>query len=109
MSVSMNRVWSLYLMMQIIGNISDLQNFIIPSNAQFILNLLFNISNFKIFQNKTVKTWMEEHIFGRFTSIQDVIFGQGILVTGLIALTAILVLVALLKLIRAEKLVKKIK
>jgi hypothetical protein len=33
MSVSMNRVWSLYLMMQIIGNIADLRNFVIPSNA----------------------------------------------------------------------------
>jgi hypothetical protein len=33
MSVSMDRVWSLYLMMQIVANISELQNFVIPSNA----------------------------------------------------------------------------
>jgi hypothetical protein len=86
-------------MMQIIGNIVDLKNFLVPSNANFVLKILFNISNFKIFENRNVQIWLKLYVFGHLDAVQNVIFGQGVFITGLFAFGAILILMIFLKVI----------
>jgi hypothetical protein len=51
MSVGMNRVWSLYLMLQIASNIKNLAGITIPASANIVVEAMYNISNFKIFES----------------------------------------------------------
>ena len=69
MSVSMDRVCSLDLMLQIIGNIIDLQGFLVPANATDVLQVIFDIANFKIMENKEVQKWLKNHVFGHLTTL----------------------------------------
>ena len=52
MSIGMNRVWSLYLMLQIASNISFVDSIMIPGSVNLILETIYNMSNFKIFETK---------------------------------------------------------
>ena len=54
MSVSMNSVWSMYLMMQIVSNLMHI--FINrPGNAEYLLFIGENISYFKITEEKNLR------------------------------------------------------
>jgi hypothetical protein len=46
MSVSMEKVWSFYLMLQVVSNILNYQSLVIPANAQYLLFICDTISNF---------------------------------------------------------------
>jgi len=54
MSVSMGRVWSLYLMLQVTSNINNLERLLIPANAQYVLIIMQNVSNFNILKDPFV-------------------------------------------------------
>ena len=58
MSVSMDSVWSMYLMMQIVSNLMHI--FIQrPGNAEYIMFIGEKISYFKITEEENVKQWMK--------------------------------------------------
>jgi len=63
MSVSMGRVWSLYLMLQVASNINNFTVLLIPANAQYILMIMQNISNFSVLKEPNVQIWFKEKIF----------------------------------------------
>ena len=48
MSVSMNRVWALYNLLQLISNLNNYMILSIPGNAFFIIVIVSNISQFSI-------------------------------------------------------------
>lgn len=75
MSVSMNRVWSLYLMLQIISNITNYPSLLIPANSQYIIFILQNISYFKILQEQNVQIWLKENVFGKMKILQQILIG----------------------------------
>jgi len=101
MSVGMNRVWSLYLMLQLACNIKDIQSIRIPGNIEMLITAMYNVSNFKLFEAPYMKKKLQTHVFGRHQEIQNVIFGQGILITGSIFLLVLALLILILK--RANK------
>ena len=53
MSVSMDRVWSLYLMLQIVSNLLNLK-IQRPGNAEYILFLIEKIATFKLLKEENV-------------------------------------------------------
>jgi hypothetical protein len=59
MNIKMGRVWSLYFMLQIVSNIRNFTELRIPANVSHVLQLLDQISNFRI---TTVKSF--SHFFG---------------------------------------------
>ena len=65
MSVSMNRVWALYNMLQLLINLSNYERVIVPANIEFLLNTISNIVNFSILEQQEVKLWLEQHVFGK--------------------------------------------
>ena len=65
MSVSMNRVWSLYLMLQITSNLRNYETLIIPANVDYVVYIMSNIANFKILQEINVQIWLKENVFGK--------------------------------------------
>jgi len=54
MSMSMGRVWSLYLMLQVTSNINNFSVLLIPANTQYILFILANVSNFSVLKEANV-------------------------------------------------------
>lgn len=75
MSVSMDRVWSLYLMLQVMSNINNFERMMIPASAQYVVFIFQKISNFKIMQEKVVQIWMREHVFGKAELVQEILMG----------------------------------
>ena len=65
MSVSMNRVWALYNMLQLLINLDKYVMVSVPSNMQLILEIITNIVNFSILEQEDVKQGLEKHVFGR--------------------------------------------
>ena len=49
MSMSMDKVWSMYLMLQLASNLENFQNLVLPANASFVIKVEKNISTFKLF------------------------------------------------------------
>ena len=48
MSFSMNRVWALYNMLQLLSNFNNYLTMTIPANAYFIVNVMMNVTFFSI-------------------------------------------------------------
>ena len=65
MSVSMNRVWGLYNMLQIECNLLNLHFMKIPANAQYLLQILKGISDFSLMSEPMVKNFLRDYIFKR--------------------------------------------
>ena len=55
MSVSMNRVWALYNVLQLLINLSNYERVIVPANTEFLLSTISNIVNFSILEQQNVK------------------------------------------------------
>ena len=54
MSVSMERVWAVYNMLQLVVNINNYPDLKVPANAQFFFEIVTGITNFSIFEDKNV-------------------------------------------------------
>ena len=63
MSISIERVWSLYNTLQLMAIISKNPELKIPANAQFFIEVVEEISNFKIGENKNVQKWLHKYVF----------------------------------------------
>ena len=61
MSIGMNRVWSLYLMLQISSNISFVESIMIPGSVNLIMETIYNMSNFKILETEWVTNFKLKH------------------------------------------------
>ena len=69
MSFSMDKVWELYKMMQLITNISNYQTITIPANLSLMLNIVQNIVSFSLFDNNLIQKWMTKHVFGKLENL----------------------------------------
>ena len=59
MSVSMDRVWSLYNTMQLMSNITEYQMLKIPANSLFFINIIKVTSNFDLLGEPNVQKWIQ--------------------------------------------------
>jgi len=48
MSMSMDRVWGLYNMLQVQSNLSNFERVLLPANAEYILFITKNVSFFNL-------------------------------------------------------------
>ena len=58
MSVSMNRVWALYNMLQIMSNLKNYMMLIIPANAFFVIKVIMNVAFFSVLQEDNVQNFL---------------------------------------------------
>jgi len=56
-------------MLQVASNVVQHPTLVIPANAQYILFIIQNISNFKILQETNVQVWLKENIFGNLETL----------------------------------------
>ena len=54
MSVSMERVWAVYNMLQLAVNINNYPDLKVPANTMFFFEIVQGITNFSIFEDKNV-------------------------------------------------------
>lgn len=95
MSISMDNVWGLYNMLQIECNIINLTFMTMPANAQYLISILKPLTAFKIGENKIVKKWLKTYVFARAEFLQEIIFGQGVLVQGVFIIGILLFIIGL--------------
>jgi hypothetical protein len=69
MSASMNRVWAMYNMMQILSNFLNYLTLSIPANADFILNVVKNISFFSMLSEENVQNFLETKVFKKMETL----------------------------------------
>lgn len=75
MSVSMNRVWGLYLMLQIVSHITQYDALILPASAENVAKALYYVSYFKMAQHPLVQQKIS-HFFGdELKGVKDFMFG----------------------------------
>ena len=96
MSVSMNRVWGLYNMLQLESNFIMIGGLLIPANTYLVLEITHGISNFKLFADPTVTHWIKNGVFGGSAAATDSVFAQGTLILGIIFVIALLLLILLI-------------
>ena len=100
MSISMDRVWSMYLMLQIVGNFVNLNCLQRPGNVEYVLFMAKKVSDFKIAEEPNVRNWAKQYIFKNLEYLQFLTLGQG---SYLLALEFLIVIVLLIKLIQKIK------
>ena len=64
MSVSMNRVWGFYNLLQLISNLQRYEALLIPAPSGYLLFILGNVSNFSILKEQNVQNWLKDVVFG---------------------------------------------
>ena len=94
MSVSMDSVWSMYLMMQIASNIIHL-DLNIPGNVGYLLFVFEKISYFKITEEENFQQYLKIYVFDRARWFYDIIDVQGTFLMSIEILMASLFLICL--------------
>jgi hypothetical protein len=75
MSVSMNRVWGLYLMLQIISHITQYDALIVPASAENVAKALYYVSYFKMAQHPVVQQKIALFMGDDLKVVKDFMFG----------------------------------
>lgn len=57
--IALGRLWTLYLMMQIVSNVDNFGRAIIPAEAKMLLDQIEKISNLKITGVRPFQSWMQ--------------------------------------------------
>lgn len=56
---SMNRVWALYYMLQMMSNLVNFLVLLIPANSLMVLDTIKNVTNFRLFKDPTVQRFVK--------------------------------------------------
>lgn len=64
--ICLGRIWTIYLMMQIVSNIDNYSRVIIPAEAQQLLDQLEKISNLKLTSIKALQNWFKTSGLNKF-------------------------------------------
>lgn len=94
MSVSMDRVWSMYLMLQLTSNLMNLSCIQRPGNVEYLLFMGQKISDFKVASEPNIQHWLKFYVFKNVQWLQDILMGQG---TFLLSLEIFILILALIK------------
>jgi hypothetical protein len=110
MSFSMNKVWALYNMMQLITNIKNYKTMMIPANLMLMLEVIENIVNFNFLENQFIQTWLKNHVFGKVQWLQNILVGQGMFVTsGIAVVVGIGIVLVFIKVPKTRDVMTKLK
>ena len=116
-SVSMDSIWPMFNALQYEANFINLDKNIgleTPANAQFLFQTMREVSYFEPMQNPHVKLALQEHIFGKNSKLQKLLFDLGEVPLLLFTVILIMGLAFVMNKVfkdseRKEKVVKKIK
>lgn len=79
MRVSMDRIWALFYMLQLLANLKNVKNQLTPANAQVLITMMDNVVCFKVFQNEFVQSFLIEKVLSKKTMwIKKIMLDQGI-------------------------------
>lgn len=110
MSMSMNRVWGMYNMIQLISNITNLKQLMIPANSHQFLMVLKNVAFFNMLKQIDVQLWLKENIFKNMSGLQELITGQGTIFFAMIGISLSLIVILILnKYCKNKPIVDKLK
>ena len=68
--VSMDRVWALYYMLQMMTNLSNYIVLLTPSNSLYILIVIKNVVCFRLMRNESVQRVAKKYIFKSKLALQ---------------------------------------
>lgn len=68
--VSMDRVWALYYMLQMMTNLSNYIVLLTPSNSLYILIVIKNVVCFRLMRNESVQRLAKKYIFKSKLALQ---------------------------------------
>ena len=71
MKVSIDRVWGMYNSLQLLGNLNSYVSLLIPPASYQLLQVLKNVSYFKLMKNEHVQIFLRTHVFSRATMAQE--------------------------------------
>ena len=93
--VSMDRVWALYYMLQMMTNLSNYMSLLTPSNSFYILTIIKNVVCFRLMRNETVQRIAKQYIFKTKLALKfkDLLMDQGADVTNQVIFFTMLTLV----------------
>lgn len=93
--VSMDRVWALYYMLQMMTNLSNYIKLLTPSNSYYILIMIKNVVCFRLMKNETVQRLATKYIFKTKWAlvVKDLVMDQGADVTNQVIFFTVLTLV----------------
>lgn len=82
--VSMDRVWALYYMLQMMTNLSNFIILLTPSNSLYILIVIKNVVCFRLMKNESVQRLAKKYIFKSKLALKfkDLLMDQGADVTN---------------------------
>ena len=91
-SISIDKVWGLYNMLQVVSLCFTFKLALIPSNAMFVLQLFYSIANFSLGSNQIVRNLLSQH----FAPVLSVITDLGEATLVIIILCSIVLIVSVL-------------
>ena len=93
--VSMDRVWALYYMLQMMTNMSNYFSLLTPSNGYYILNIIKNVVCFRLMKNEHVQRVAIKYIFKSKYAlyVKDLLMDQGADVTNQVIFFTVLAMV----------------
>lgn len=113
MSASMDRAWSLYNLLQLIGNFLRFERVIFPPTAYSLLVLIQNMSSFSLGSNEHVQAWLRKYLIIPSQTLVSAIQQMNKAVQVLICVFVVAALVVLAKLAKwafvKYKIIDKIK
>ena len=84
MKFGLNRVWSLYNMLQLLVNLKNYTRLVVPANLVTILDLIQDVVYFSPLDDPVIQKYLKDHVFGRLENLQAFLVGNGMFVTTLI-------------------------
>ena len=106
MSMNMERLWLFYNMLQLLGNTVNMKLLYIPANSLNIMQIIYNITFFKLFEQDQIKNWFETN----FKFLFDINQTIGPSFTYIICCTVCLGLIlALHKILKDNQMVERVK
>lgn len=97
MSLSMNKVWSTYNMLQIIGNYLNFKMLHFTAASKNIVFICKNISFFNLLKNDHIQIWLKENIIGNIKFLKEILFNQGMALVGVIVIIFVMVVIVILR------------
>lgn len=76
MSFSIEKVWGMYNMLQMLSNYINLDSVLLPPTSSTFLQVLHNVSNFNLMKNPFVQYWLATYVFTHAENLKNYLFNQ---------------------------------
>ena len=102
MKVSMNRIWSLYNMFQLLINLKNYELMQMPANLGMTLRKIETTVNFNVMEQPIVQLWLKQHVFGRMERLQEILVSNIFLTSTFATILLIFMVILIVKIQRLQ-------